>query len=713
LIKLRPIFILIIACLLLSPLLPLSGGAEGQTFLQPSKSEKEEGKGRIEADRLDFLEGGRIIEATGNVNISYSEFWIRADRVRYERETEEVLAEGAVFLTDGKSRLEGTRLEYNSGTGQGTLYQGNGFLSPTLWVTGMEIKRQDENTYYLSQATVTPCPREGEGSPDWEIRAQKATIHLDATAVAKGASFWVKGIPLLYSPLLAVPAGERQSGFLIPQTGYSTREGFILKNAYFWAISPSQDATFSLNYRSKRGLEEGLEYRYILSPKARGQFDGTYTYDRLRKENRWKVTYRHQQEIQPDLNAKLNLNLQNTRNYQRIYNPDTEVRSQRLQTSEGYVTQNWSNESLMLWGHYAKDLRQPEYLYRLPELSFLSFRQPWESIPLYFHLNSSAAYFESGFGSKGESGRVLNLGRFDLYPRLTLPLSLGGVDSLTPLVAFRETLYTRDREEDRAFGREVYQLQARLDSHLSRTFEAGGETLKGIHHIIEPMVAYEYIPEVDQSDLRHNDELDFLSPQNGITYSLTNRLWAKFREGEGSRIQEIFILRLSQSYNIHGPHQGYPNPELGVAYNELRSGLGLRFSERRFSDINAHLGLNPVKFLNLALDANYDPGGNHIDTLDPYLGLQLPHNVSLTTGYHYAPELKVNAFHGRCDLKLGEWAALSYYTRYNFERSTFLENKIMVTYFGPCWSVTFGYIRRPDQNDFRFSFDLRTISGVK
>jgi len=107
LIKLRPIFILIIACLLLSPLLPLSGGAEGQTFLQPSKSEKEEGKGRIEADRLDFLEGGRIIEATGNVNISYGEFWIRADRVRYERETEEVLAEARSSLRTGRVAWRG------------------------------------------------------------------------------------------------------------------------------------------------------------------------------------------------------------------------------------------------------------------------------------------------------------------------------------------------------------------------------------------------------------------------------------------------------------------------------------------------------------------------------------------------------------------------------------------------------------------------------
>jgi hypothetical protein len=125
------------------------------------------------------------------------------------------------------------------------------------------------------------------------------------------------------------------------------------------------------------------------------------------------------------------------------------------------------------------------------------------------------------------------------------------------------------------------------------------------------------------------------------------------------------------------------------------------------------LSLNPFPFLNLALDANYDPTENHIDTLDPYLQLQFPTYLGVRAGYHYTPELQIHALDGKFDIKLKEIASLSYYTRYDLERDTFLENKILLTYFGPCWSVTFGYIRRPNQQDFRFSFDLRSISGVK
>ena len=121
---------------------------------------------------------------------------------------------------------------------------------------------------------------------------------------------------------------------MIPRVGYSGRWGFFIDNAYFWAISPSQDATFGLNYRTKRGFQELLEYRYILSEKAKGHFDGSYAYDELEKESRWKISYQHEQEFQPDLEGKLDLNLQNSRSYQRDYSLDTDVRSQRLMTSE-------------------------------------------------------------------------------------------------------------------------------------------------------------------------------------------------------------------------------------------------------------------------------------------------------------------------------------------------------------------------------------------
>jgi len=79
---------------------------------------------------------------------------------------------------------------------------------------------------------------------------------------------------------------------------------------------------------------------------------------------------------------------------------------------------------------------------------------------------------------------------------------------------------------------------------------------------------------------------------------------------------------------------------LGVAYNELREGEGLRHSERTFSDINGHLVLNPARIWSLAMDANYDPGGNHMDTIDPSVRLQFPENTGWAVDIIILPSSK-------------------------------------------------------------------------
>jgi LPS-assembly protein len=63
---------------------------------------------------------------------------------------------------------------------------------------------------------------------------------------------------------------------LIPSVGYSNEGGAEITLPFFWAISENMDATFSLDYRSKRGIGEALEYRYIFS---KNSFGNLYFYN--------------------------------------------------------------------------------------------------------------------------------------------------------------------------------------------------------------------------------------------------------------------------------------------------------------------------------------------------------------------------------------------------------------------------------------------------
>src|SRR3989441_6624942 len=65
-----------------------------------------------------------------------------------------------------------------------------------------------------------------------------------------------------YMPAVLFPAKrERATGFLFPQLGSSSVQGFKVREAFFWDISPSQDMTVALDYRGKLGEGADLEYR--------------------------------------------------------------------------------------------------------------------------------------------------------------------------------------------------------------------------------------------------------------------------------------------------------------------------------------------------------------------------------------------------------------------------------------------------------------------
>ena len=66
-------------------------------------------------------------------------------------------------------------------------------------------------------------------------------VSVDLGVYGRDASFWVKHVPLLpWVPFFAAALRrERQSGFLFPEFGQSSRLGYFAKVPYFGAINES------------------------------------------------------------------------------------------------------------------------------------------------------------------------------------------------------------------------------------------------------------------------------------------------------------------------------------------------------------------------------------------------------------------------------------------------------------------------------------------
>jgi len=68
------------------------------------------------------------------------------------------------------------------------------------------------------------------------------------------ATLKLHGIAVLYLPYAEHPVDfGRKSGFLIPEVGDSSIKGFILGDAFFWALSRNTDVTLGATLYAARG----------------------------------------------------------------------------------------------------------------------------------------------------------------------------------------------------------------------------------------------------------------------------------------------------------------------------------------------------------------------------------------------------------------------------------------------------------------------------
>ena len=208
-----------------------------------------------------------------------------------------IVAEGHVVFDGPDGHISAEKLEYHTATGTGVFYVANGFLrlgetadrrqfggqDPDVEFYGQRLERLGPRRFRVSSGGWTTCT---QPTPRWVFTAGSAMIELDDYVMATNTILRVKGVPLFYWPFIYYPiqSDERATGFLLPTYGTSTIRGQAISNAFFWAISRSQDATFYHDWFTRAGQGAGVEYRYVASTQSLGNV----TYYRF---NRGETTF--------------------------------------------------------------------------------------------------------------------------------------------------------------------------------------------------------------------------------------------------------------------------------------------------------------------------------------------------------------------------------------------------------------------------------------
>ncbi|HYY70278.1 MAG TPA: putative LPS assembly protein LptD, partial [Terriglobales bacterium] len=219
---------------------------------------------------------GDVYTLRGDVEIDYRELVLRGDEATYEASSGEVTARGHLTVDGGPhdEHIAASHGQYNVRTQTGRFYDvvgtsgvrfraRNVTLTSTnpFTFTGKIVEKTGPETYVVQHGSVTSCqlPR-----PKWTLNAARIVVDLGGKARAYNSTFRIEKVPLLYLPYADHPVEQlgRQSGFLLPSVGTSSRKGLIFGESYYWAINRSIDTTIGAEYFSTRGWAQHGTWRF-------------------------------------------------------------------------------------------------------------------------------------------------------------------------------------------------------------------------------------------------------------------------------------------------------------------------------------------------------------------------------------------------------------------------------------------------------------------
>ncbi len=174
----------------------------------------------VTADKLDYDRATDVYIAVGHVKIEQEGIKLEAEKVVLDSKTGVAEAEGNVYLQDKGDVIHAERLKINLNTREGVIYKGDMFMQKDNYhLRGDVIERRSETVYHVEHGEFTTCDES-----EWYIKADEMDIDMTRYATGKDVSFKLAGLPVLYTPYFLFPV-RRQSGFLIPIAGYSSRDG--------------------------------------------------------------------------------------------------------------------------------------------------------------------------------------------------------------------------------------------------------------------------------------------------------------------------------------------------------------------------------------------------------------------------------------------------------------------------------------------------------
>ncbi|MFL2667557.1 MAG: LPS-assembly protein LptD, partial [Burkholderiales bacterium] len=445
----------------------------------------------VEAERINGVRD-EYLEAEGNAIIIRGDQELRGDYLFYDQVNDEVTGRTNVSIKKPGVFIQGDTFKYSPSYEAGEIEDAQYLLTDNgARGTATKLIFKGPSRKTAVNATYTSCDISRE---DVYLKTGLLDLYQDKEyGVAKNATVWFKGTPILYAPYLSFPLTDRRkTGLLTPSYGQSVQNGFEVTLPMYLNIAPNFDSTLALRSMSERGSLFTSHSRYL------GQsFSGEFTYDYLgndkkftkdprQNQSRSYYAFLHRQSIGSGLSGYVKLQGISDDTYFKDLSRDT------AKTSLVHLPREIGiNASGLGWNGSA----------RMVHYQTLNFAAPPVQIDPQVNLAVTPTF---GYGFESESR--LQVSDFDksnqdgalrtiLYPGLRYVYE-NDFMTLSPKIGLHYTNYDLDTgvTEDRALP--IYSLRASLA--FERSIGIGEYDLT---QTLVPQIFYVHVPFEDQSNL--------------------------------------------------------------------------------------------------------------------------------------------------------------------------------------------------------------------
>ncbi|MFH1782427.1 MAG: LPS assembly protein LptD [Candidatus Omnitrophota bacterium] len=570
----------------------------------------------VNGDNVEYLFSEKKVIGKGNISVDYGDMLLTCDSIIVHTDSKEALAEGNVLLKSDTSEIKGEKVRYNFETRVGELLKVR--VKSGDWYGGGEKGEfLSDGTLNIEGGYITSCDLD---EPHYKISSKKIIIYPDNQVVAKDVTFKAGKIPVMYLPRYNYSMnGDWPTFNFIP--GRKEKWGAFLLTSYRYDMNKDSNVTLRIDERENWGLGEGIDYKYKFFDNGQGLIRTYYTHQRDRdrgepvraEEERYRAQIRHSWDITDKVSALAE------------YHKMSDV----SMTKDFFYREEYERESSPESYLYLLD-RDPEYA-----LSFLArkrvnrFQSVTEKLPeLRFDLKdqellNKVFYFKTDTFISNLNGKTANSDtdtdavRIDSYNKVSSPLRLADILSITPFVGARNTFYSKNIQGEEDEVRAAFNTGIDISTKFRKTYNAVGKFLgvdfNKLHHIVTPTIEYEYIhePSIVSGDLQQFDDTDALARKSTFSMGFQNQLQTK-REIKGSlKTVDLGYLLITGDY-LYKPENG-----------------------SRLQNVKGDLELTPFDWLRLESDTQYNPSTRDFENWNVDLYIDKTDDVRIGFGSRY------------------------------------------------------------------------------